>query len=65
MRNLDMLAFILLVVGGVNWGLHALGFNLVELLLGQWPTLVMVVYLLIGASAVYVAYTHQKELMGK
>ena len=48
-----MVTFILLVVGGLNWGLTALNYNLVEMLLGSWPMLVQAVYLLVGLSAVY------------
>lgn len=61
MKSLHMVTFILLAVGGLNWGLHALGFNLVEMLLGQWPGLVKLVYLLVGLSAVYELATHKKN----
>lgn len=50
----------LLVVGGINWGLVGLGmllgsassWNVVNMLLGSWPMLEGVVYLLIGVAAV-------------
>lgn len=57
MKSLPMLSFVLVLVGGVNWGLTALGYNFVNMLLGSWPTAEMVVYLLVGASAVYLAAT--------
>lgn len=47
------IAFVLLVIGGINWGL--VGFfqwPLVEVVLGQWPVAVSLVYDLIGLSAV-------------
>lgn len=53
MGNLDTVAWWLVVLGAVNWGLAALNYNLVELFLGSWPSLVQVVYLLVGASGVY------------
>lgn len=57
-----MVAFILLVVGGLNWLLIALfNFNLVEAVLGSWPMLVKVVYVLVGLSAVYELLTHKKN----
>jgi len=56
-----MVTWILLVVGGLNWGLVAFDFNLVEKLLGSWPTVVMLVYLLVGISAVYEIVTHKKN----
>ena len=55
---LSMVACVLLVVGGLNWGLVGLGgflgqnLNVVNLILGQWPQVEWVVYLLVGASAV-------------
>lgn len=54
-----MVAFILLIVGGLNWGLSAFGMNLVNMLLGSWPMLERIVYLLVGASAVYELITHK------
>lgn len=56
-----MVTFILLAVGGLNWGLEALGYNLVEMLLGNWPMVVKIVYLLVGVSAVYELVTHKKN----
>lgn len=61
MKSLHMVAWILLVVGGLNWGLTALNFNLVNMLLGSWPTVEKLVYLLVGLSAVYEAVTHKKN----
>ncbi len=59
MKTLHMVAFILLVVGGVNWGLTALGWNVVNMLLGSWPTVETVVYVLVGLAAVFEAATHR------
>lgn len=59
MKTLHIIAFILLVVGGLNWGLEALGYNLVEMLLGEGTTLTQVVYLLVGLSAIYEVATHK------
>lgn len=56
-----MVTFVLLVVGGVNWGLTALGYNLVNMLLGTMPQVEMLVYLLVGASAVFEAATHKQN----
>ena len=54
-----MIAFVLLIIGGLNWGLGAFGINLVSMLLGSWPALERIVYLLVGASAVYELVTHR------
>lgn len=49
---LHKIAFALLFVGGLNWGLWgAFEWNLVEAVLGAWPTVVRVVYVLVGLSA--------------
>lgn len=62
MKALHMVAYMLLWVGGFNWGLIGLlDFNLVEALLGNWPGLVMVVYVLVGLSTVYIVATHKKD----
>ena len=62
-----MVAFILLVIGGLNWGLVGLGdfagsnWNLVNLLLGSWPSIEWIVYVLVGISAVWLLITHKKN----
>ena len=62
MKQVHMLAYILLWVGGLNWGLVGLfNYNLVEALLGAWPMLVTLVYVLVGVSAVYTAFTHMGD----
>lgn len=67
MKLLHMVAFALLVVGGVNWGLIGLGgfmgsnWNLVNMVLGTWPTLEWVVYVLVGVSGLYLAATHMSD----
>lgn len=57
MKYLHTVAFILLIVGGLNWGLVAFGWNLVSMLLGSWPMVEQAVYVLVGLSAVYIAAT--------
>ena len=47
---LDWVAFVLLVVGGLNWGLTALGMNIVE---PFGASIAKIVYLLVGLAAVY------------
>lgn len=62
MKALHMVTFSLMALGALNWGLVGLfGFNLVETLLGAWPLLVTVVYVLIAGSAVYVFATHASD----
>jgi len=53
-----MIAHWLIIIGALNWGLIGLGYffggnwNIVYLLLGQWPMVEHIVYLLVGASAI-------------
>ena len=62
MKALHMVTFLLLLVGGLNWGLVGLfKFNLVMALFGSMPMLETLVYVLVGASAVYVAATHMND----
>ena len=64
MKALHMVAFILVVVGALNWGLVGLfNFNLVSALFGLWPVLEKLVYILVGLSAVVILVTHQKDCM--
>jgi uncharacterized membrane protein YuzA (DUF378 family) len=62
MKALHTVAFILVVVGGLNWGLvGAGGWNLVEMLLGSWVWLERLVYVLVGLSALQLVFTHKKS----
>ena len=61
MKALHMVAFTLLVVGGLNWGLVALlGMNLVDTVFGGMG-LTNIVYILVGVSAVYIGATHMGD----
>ena len=54
MRTIDVIAAILLVIGGINWGLVGLlNLDLVEFLFSSVPVLMNAVYTLVGVSAVY------------
>ena len=67
MKALHTIAFVLLIVGGLNWGLIALGtymgstWNVVGLVLGSWPSVESLVYLLVGLSALLLVSTHKKD----
>ena len=54
MRTLDVIVAVLLVVGGLNWGLVGLfDFDLVETLFSSIPVVQKSVYVLVGLSAIY------------
>ncbi len=51
----DWIALVLLVVGGLNWGLVGFfNFNLVTWIFGDMTMISRIVYGLVGISAVYV-----------
>jgi uncharacterized protein len=65
-KTIHMVTFILLVVGGLNWLLIGLfGFDLVmaitSYLGSSGPMIAKVVYVAVGASAVYEFMTHKKD----
>lgn len=53
-----MIACLLVVIGALNWGLVGIGsfagmnLNVVNLLLGSWPAVENVVYILVGIAGV-------------
>ncbi len=58
MYFMEKLALWLTIVGGITWGLIGLfGFNLVSALFGDMSMLSRVVYMLVGLSAIWLAYT--------
>ncbi|PJE58140.1 MAG: DUF378 domain-containing protein [Candidatus Portnoybacteria bacterium CG10_big_fil_rev_8_21_14_0_10_36_7] len=58
---LDWTAMIILVVGGLNWGLVGLfDYDLVASLFGAGTLLAKIVYDLVGLSAIYVLVTSGK-----
>ncbi|MBI2409773.1 DUF378 domain-containing protein [Candidatus Kaiserbacteria bacterium] len=67
MRALHKIAFVLVIIGALNWGLVALGtymganWNVVNLVLGQWPQVEGLVYLLVGLSALVLLFTHGRD----
>lgn len=53
MKVFDVIAWILLIVGGLNWGLVALDYNLVDTIFGAGTGLARLTYALVGVSAIY------------
>ncbi|MEK7108869.1 MAG: DUF378 domain-containing protein [Patescibacteria group bacterium] len=70
MKALHMVAYVLLWIGGINWGLVGLGtlvsganWNVVTWLAGYagGSSVEAVVYVLVGISAVWLLVTHGKH----
>lgn len=56
--KLHKIAFILLVIGGLNWLLEAFGYGI-----GNYipANVAMIIYILVGLSAIYEAATHKSN----
>lgn len=58
----SMVAMILVIVGGINWGLVGLGmlmaksWNLVNMIFGTMPKIEAIVYLLVGVAAIMLIF---------
>lgn len=65
--KLHAIEFTLVIIGGLNWGLVGLGgfmgsdWNVVHWLLGAWPAVEWIVYVLVGLSALALAVGHKKD----
>lgn len=60
MNKLHLVTYSLMVFGALNWGLvGAFDIDLVVTLLGSWPFVVTLTYILVGLSAVYELVTHR------
>ena len=54
MRAINLVTLVLLIVGGLNWGLVGLfEFDLVAALFGEMSAISRLVYVLVGASALW------------
>jgi uncharacterized protein len=54
MRAINLVTLLLLIVGGLNWGLVGLfDFDLVAALFGEGSALSRLIYILVGASALW------------
>lgn len=69
MKNLDVIAAVLLVIGGLNWGLVGIAhFDLVAAIFGmkfgETSVITSVVYVLVALSAIYQAASF-KAIQGR
>lgn len=54
---LDWIALILVIVGGINWGLYGLwNFDLVAAIFGGVAWLATLIYVLVGLAGLYMLY---------
>lgn len=59
MKALHGVSFVLLVVGGLNWLLHAFGWNVVDAIFGEGSVLAKVVYVVVGLATLVILFTHK------
>jgi len=54
-KAVNTISMVLLIVGGLNWGLIGLNmdWNVVGMIFGSWGWLLNLVYILVGLSALY------------
>lgn len=61
LNTLDWVVLILVIVGGLNWGLIGIfNFDLVATIFGDMTALSKLIYTLVGLSAVYLAIISTK-----
>jgi len=57
MKTLNIVAAILLIIGGLNWGLVGLfDFNVVNFVFGHFPVVERLIYDVVGLAAIYAIY---------
>jgi uncharacterized membrane protein YuzA (DUF378 family) len=60
-KNLTWIALILVIVGGLNWGLTGLfNFDLVAIIFGTMSGPSRLIYVLVGLSALYLVFVAKK-----
>ena len=59
-------AFVLVIIGALNWGLVGIGgfanqnLNVVNMILGQWMMIEWIVYILVGLSGIALLFGNKK-----
>lgn len=62
MKTLHLITFVLLGIGGLNWGIFGLtGWDIGQLFGGMDAGISRLIYVLVGISALYVMFTHKKD----
>ncbi len=62
MKIIDIVAIVLLIIGGLNWALIGIfEWNLVAAIFGELTMLTRIVYILVGFAALYEAFGLQAQ----
>ena len=60
--TLDWIALVLLIIGGINWGLVGFfNFDLVATIFGAMSTLTTIIYVLVGLAGLWTIYYISKK----
>ncbi len=60
MYTLKIIAYILVIIGAINWGLIGFfNFDLVATIFGEMTVLTRIVYDLVGIAAIYLLFAHR------
>lgn len=66
MKAVNTVAVVLIIIGGLNWGLVGLfDFNLVDTVFGEGSALARVIYVVVGLAALYQLITWVASLSHK
>jgi len=58
MNTIDWIAMILLIIGGLNWGLVGIGVgDVIDMIFGSVAWIATIIYILVGLSAIYMIYS--------
>lgn len=67
MKAMHIITWVLIIIGALNWGLVGLGgfagsdWNVVHMILGSWPSVEWLVYVLVGLSGIWELIMHWKH----
>ncbi|MFA6427956.1 MAG: DUF378 domain-containing protein [Candidatus Buchananbacteria bacterium] len=62
MKAAHIIAFILVIIGALNWLLVGLfSWDLVVAIFGSWPVIVKIIYVIVGLAAIYEIAIHKQN----
>jgi uncharacterized membrane protein YuzA (DUF378 family) len=65
MRGLDVITLILIIIGGINWGLVGLfGFDLVSTIFSFAPIIARIIFIIVGLAAIYQLIPLSRKMSG-
>jgi len=60
-NNVDTVTEALVLIGAINIGAAALGYDILDMIVGSWSTVAKVLSILIGLSGLYIVYNKVKS----